>query len=258
MQLAGTSGAAVRQEKRVDIANKTILITGANRGLGRALVDEALQRGAKRVYAATRGAFQHDDRRVTQLTLDVINAAQIRQASGAVETLDILINNAGVAIPDDLGSSDVITQHLDVNLLGLSEVTRAFLPLLLRSKGAIVNNLSLAAIASVPVIPAYSVSKAAASNLTQSLRALLAHRGVTVHAVFLGPLDTDMSRGLDIPKTAPEVAASGIFDGLEKNEEDIFPDPVSQTLAEGWRGGAAKALEREFAALAPQSAALVD
>jgi NAD(P)-dependent dehydrogenase (short-subunit alcohol dehydrogenase family) len=258
MQPAGMSGTAVRQEKRVDIANKTILITGANRGLGRALVDEALRRGAKRVYAATRGGFKHNDHRVTQLTLDVTNASQIRQVSGAVEALDILINNAGVAIPDDLSNSDVIWQHLAVNLLGLFEVTRALLPLLQRSKGAIVNNLSLAAIASVPVIPAYSLSKAAASNLTQSLRALLAQRGVSVHAVFLGPLDTEMSRRLDIPKTAPAVAASGIFDGLEKDEEDIFPDPVSQTLADAWRGGAAKALEREFAGLAPQSAALVD
>jgi NAD(P)-dependent dehydrogenase (short-subunit alcohol dehydrogenase family) len=258
MELPGMSGIAVRQEKKVDIANKTILITGANRGLGRALVDEALRRGAKRVYAATRGALQHDDRRVTQLTLDVTNAVQIGQASGAVETLDILVNNAGVAIPDDLSNADIISQHLAVNLLGLSEVTHAFLPLLMRSKGAIVNNLSLAAIASASMIPAYSVSKAAASNLTQSLRALLAQRGVRVHAVFLGPLDTDMSRGLDAPKTAPDVAASGIFDGLEKNEEDIFPDPVSRTVAEAWRNGPAKALEREFAAFTPQSAALVD
>jgi len=129
------------------------------------------------------------------------------------------------------------------------------LPLLRRSKGAIVNNLSLAALAPLPVIPAYSISKAAESNMTQSLRAFLASQGVTVHAVFLGPIDTDMSRGFEIPKASAETAAQGIFDGLEKGEQDIFPDPVSQSIAEGWRTGAAKALERQFAAFVPEIAA---
>jgi NAD(P)-dependent dehydrogenase (short-subunit alcohol dehydrogenase family) len=133
-------------------------------------------------------------------------------------------------------------------------VTHAFLPLLRRSKGAIVNNLSLAALAAVPVIPAYSISKAAAFNMTQSLRAFLAREGVTVHAVILGPIDTDMNRGFEIPKASAETAAQGIFDGLERGEQDIFPDPVSQSLAEGWRTGALKELERQFAAFV-QSAA---
>ena len=88
--------------------------------------------------------------------------------------------------------------------------------------------------------------------MTQSLRALLAARGVTVHAVFLGPVDTDMNRGFDIPKASPESAAQGIFDGLEKGEEDIFPDPASLSVAEGWRMGVAKALERQFAAFVPE------
>jgi NAD(P)-dependent dehydrogenase (short-subunit alcohol dehydrogenase family) len=91
--------------------------------------------------------------------------------------------------------------------------------------------------------------------MTQSLRALLAGQGVTVHAVVLGPIDTDMNRGFDIPKASPESAARGIFDGLEKGEDDIFPDPASQSIAEGWRTGTAKALERQFAAFVPQSAA---
>ena len=134
-------------------------------------------------------------------------------------------------------------------------MTQAFLPLLKRSKGAIVNHLSLAALAPLPIIPAYSLSKAAALNLTQSLRALLAGEGVRVHAVVLGPVDTDMNRAFDIPKASTESAARGIFDGLESGDEDIFPDPASQSLAEGWRNGAAKALEREFAAFVPASAA---
>ena len=89
--------------------------------------------------------------------------------------------------------------------------------------------------------PAYSLSKAAAFSLTQSLRAILAPRGVRVHAVLTGPVDTDMNRGLDIPKASPESVAQGIFDGVGKGEEDIFPDPLSATLADGWQAGSAKA-----------------
>ena len=241
----------------MNIENKTVLITGANHGIGRALVDEALIRGAKRVYAGTRGgALQATDSRVTPVTLDVTNASQIQKAAEEVETLDVLINNAGVAIYDDLSNADAIEQHLAVNFLGMFKVTRAFLPLLRQSKGAIVNNLSLVALAPLPVIPGYSISKAAASNMTQSLRALLAGQGVTVHGVFLGPVDTDMNRGFNIPKASPESAAQGIFDGLERGEEDIFPDPASQSIAKAWRAGAAKELERQFAAFAPQSVAV--
>src|SRR5712671_4091740 len=222
------------------IKDKAVLITGANRGIGQALVEEALRRGAKRVYAGTRKPFSHLDGRVTTLTLDVTNASQIQRAVDEVKSLDVLINNAGVAIYDDLSNFDVIEQHLAVNFLGPLKVTQAFLPLLSRSRGAIVNNLSLASLAPLPVVPAYSISKAAAFNMTQSLRALLAGQGVTVHAVVLGPVDTDMNRGFEIPKASPESAARRIFDGLEKGEEDIFPDPASLSIAEGWQTGVAK------------------
>src|SRR5262249_45447466 len=152
------------------------------------LVNEALRRGAKRVYAATRSALQNNDERVTPLTLDVTSDSQIQRAASEVDTLDVLINNAGIALYDDLSNSDVIKQHLDVNFLGPFKVTRAFLPLLKRSKGAIVNILSLAALAPLPVIPSYSISKAAELSMTQSLRAYLAGQGVTVHGVFLRPV----------------------------------------------------------------------
>jgi NAD(P)-dependent dehydrogenase (short-subunit alcohol dehydrogenase family) len=211
----------------MNIEQKTILITGANRGIGQALVNEALQRGANRVYAGTRRPLQHPDQRVTSLTLDVTNVSQIRQAVDHIDALDVLINNAGIALYDDLSNFEVIEQHLAVNLLGLLRVTHAFLPLLKRSRGSIVNNVSLAGLAPLPVIPSYSISKAAAFNVTQSLRALLAAQGVAVHAVILGPVDTDMNRGFDVPKASPEDAARGIFDGLEKGEDDIFPDPAS-------------------------------
>lgn len=238
----------------MNIAEKTVLITGANRGIGEALVKEALNRGAKRVYAGTRGALPTTESRVTTLTLDVTNASHIKRAASEVAALDALINNAGIAIHDDLTNLDAIQKQLSVNLLGLLKVTQAFLPLLVRSKGAIVNILSMTAVAPMPVLPGYSISKAAALSLTQSLRALLKRQGVGVHAVIPGTIDTDMTRGYDFPKVSAQSAAVGIFDGLENGEEDIFPDPTSQTLADGWRTGVAKALERRISAVVMEGA----
>jgi NAD(P)-dependent dehydrogenase (short-subunit alcohol dehydrogenase family) len=231
------------------------LITGANRGIGRALVNEALKRGAKRVYAASRVPQQITHERVTTLTLDVTSASQIQRAVDQVGALDVLINNAGIAAYDDLTNPAVVEQHLAVNFLGPLKVTNAFVPLLKRSRGTVVNNLSLAALAALPMIPAYSISKAAAFNMTQSLRALLAAKGVSVHAVILGPIETEMTRGLEIPKASPERAAAGIFDGLEKGEDEIFPDPASAAIADAWGNGAVKTMERQFAAFVPQTTA---
>ena len=231
----------------VTIADKTVLVTGGNRGIGRALVEEALRRGATRVYAGTRQPLAHPDARVTPLTLDVTNPAQVQRAAGQVESLDVLINNAGIWLSDDLSDRAALERHLAVNLFGMYGMTQAFLPLLTRSGGAIVNNLSVNALAPLPLTPAYALSKAAAFSLTQSLRALWAGRGVRVHAVLTGPVDTDMTRGFDIPKSSAESVAAGIFDGLENGDEDIFPDPYSKALADSWRAGAAKSLERELA-----------
>jgi NAD(P)-dependent dehydrogenase (short-subunit alcohol dehydrogenase family) len=197
------------------IADKAVLVTGANRGIGQALVEEALTRGAKRVYAGTRQPLAHPDERVTPLTLDVTDAAQIQSAVAEIESLDILINNAGLAIYDDLSDPVPLERQLAVNLFGTHRVTQAFLPLLTRSRGAIVNVGSVTAFAALPLIPAYSISKAAAFNLSQSLRALLAGQGVKVHAVLAGPVDTEMSRALDVPKASPESVARAIFDGVE-------------------------------------------
>ncbi|HEY9287891.1 MAG TPA: SDR family NAD(P)-dependent oxidoreductase [Candidatus Dormibacteraeota bacterium] len=229
------------------IADKTVLVTGANRGIGKALVEEALRRGAKRVYAGSRQPMADPDPRVTPLMLDVTNAAEIQKAVERVESLDVLINNAGVHVFDDLSDRSVLEWHLGVNLFGIYGVTQAFLPLLTRSRGAIVNNVSAEAFAPVPLTPAYALSKAAAFSLTQSLRALLAGRGVRVHAVLTGPTDTDMTRGFEIPKASPEAVARGIFDGVQKQEEDIFPDPMSASMAASWRGSAAKAMEHQLA-----------
>ncbi len=214
----------------MNITGKTILITGTNRGLGKALVEEALRRGAKQVYAGARVPMEHSDKRVTPLTLDITNAAQIQEVVEKVKSLDILINNASIALSDDLSDRTAIEQHLAVIFFGTYDMTQAFLPLLTRSRGAIVNVLSLAALAA-------------------SLRALLAGQGVGVYAVLPGPIDTEMSRSLDIPKASPESVAQALFDGVEKGEEEIFPDPMSESLAESWRSGAVKELERQNATL---------
>ena len=231
------------------IADKAVLVTGAGRGLGQALVEEALRRGAKRVYAATRQPFTHPDDRVTRVIMDVTDQAQIEAAAERVAPLDILINNAGVSLPDALSDRVALDRHLAVNLFGTWGVTEAFLPSLTQSGGRIVNIISLSAFAAVPVLPAYSASKAAAFSLTQSLRAPLAGRDVKVHAVMPGPIDTDMVRDLPIPKAPPESVARSIFDGVENGDEEIFPDPLSETMAASWRTGAAKELERQNAAL---------
>lgn len=235
--------------KSTTTLGKRILVTGANRGLGQALVNEALRRGAELVYAAARQPFTHPDDRVTPVIIDVTDPAQIQAAAEQVESLDILINNAGVSLPDDLSDRAPLERHLAVNLFGAWGVTEAFLPSLTQSRGRIVNVVSIGAFAAVPVLPAYSISKAAAFSLTQSLRALLAGRGVKVHAVMPGPIDTDMVRDLPVPKTAPESVARGIFDGVENAEEEIFPDPVSEMMAQSWRTSAAKELERQNATL---------
>ena len=230
------------------VAGKAVLVTGANRGIGQALVEEALARGARRVYAGTRQPLTHPDPRVTPVTLDVTDAAQIQAAVEQVDALDILVNNAGIALYDDLSDRAALERSLAVNLFGTYGVTQAFLPKLTSSRGAIVNNVSLMALAPLPLTPAYAVSKAAAFNLTQSLRALLAGRGVRVHAVLTGPTDTDMTQGFEIPKASPQSVARAIFDAVEEGEEDIFPDPMSASVADSWRSGPAKALERESAA----------
>jgi NAD(P)-dependent dehydrogenase (short-subunit alcohol dehydrogenase family) len=234
----------------MNISDATVLVTGANRGLGKALVDEALRRGAKRIYAGARQPFSHADSRVIPLVLDITDAAKIRAAVQEVDTLDVLINNAGISLLNDLSDRTALERLLAVNLYGPYDVTQAFLPMLARSRGAIVNVLSLASLAAVPFDPLYSISKAAAFSLSQSMRALFAGRGVQVHVALPGPIDTEMTRSLDIPKSSPESVARGIFDGVEKGEEEIFPDPMSETIVDGWRISAVKALQRQFAGYA--------
>jgi NAD(P)-dependent dehydrogenase (short-subunit alcohol dehydrogenase family) len=205
------------------------------------------------VYVGTRKPVADSDARITPVPLDVTDAAQIQQAVRDVGALDVLVNNAGIALYDDLGDPATIERHLAVNLFGTYNMIQAFLPALSSARGAVINNLSVNALAPLPLIPAYSISKAAAFSLTQSLRTLLVDPGVTVHAVLTGIVDTDMTRDLDAQKASPESVARAIFDGVQNDEEDIFPDAMSASMAQGWHSGPAKALERQYAALAAAS-----
>jgi len=237
----------------MNIAGKAVLVTGANRGIGKALVEEALNRGASRVYAGTRGPLTHADERVTPVTLDVTNADHIKAAVELVESLDVLVNNAGIVAVDDLSDRALIDTMMAVNFYGVYDVTQAFIPKLAEGDGgAIVNNISVNAFAAFPLVASYSTSKAAAFNLTQSLRTLLAPKGISVHAVLTGLVDTDMTAGFDIPKAPASLVAQGIYDGVEKGDEDIFPDPMAEPLAEGWRNGPGKGLEKQYAAMFAQ------
>jgi NAD(P)-dependent dehydrogenase (short-subunit alcohol dehydrogenase family) len=233
------------------LQNKSVLVTGANRGIGAWLVEEALERGASRVYAASRQPLNHLDDRVVSVALEITDAEQVAALAASVETLDVLVNNAGIALYDDLSDPEAISAQFKVNVFGPLAVTTALLPQLSKAHGDVVNNLSLNALAPMPIIAGYSMSKAAAFSMTQSLRTLLAPRGIAVHAVLTGPVDTDMSRGLDIPKAAPGSVAAAIYDALEHDGADeIFPDAISQQFADAWRNSGAKALEREYAAAA--------
>jgi NAD(P)-dependent dehydrogenase (short-subunit alcohol dehydrogenase family) len=222
-------------------------VTGANRGIGKALVEEALKRGAKQVYAGTRQPLTHSDERVTPLTLDVTDAAQIQAAVAQIGSLDILINNAGITAYDDgLGDPAVLDQMMAVNYHAVRDVTQAFLPKLTESGGAVVNNVSVNAFAPLALIASYSVSKAAVFNLTQSLRVILANKGVSVHAIMTGIADTDMTAGVDVPKSTAQAVAEGVFDGIENGEEEIFPDQMSAPMADAWRNGPGKGLEKAY------------
>jgi NAD(P)-dependent dehydrogenase (short-subunit alcohol dehydrogenase family) len=236
------------------VADQTVLVTGANRGIGRALVDELLRRDVRQIYAGMRKPLAHPDPRVIPVPLDVTDPAQIRAIADRVPELDLLINNAGLAVLAPFGDRDALQRQLAVNLFGTLDMTSAFVPALTRTRGAIVNVLSMAALASLPVVPAYAISKAATFSLTQATRAALTGSGVRVHAVLAGPVDTEMSAELDVPKASPESVAWAIIDGVETGEDEIFPDPAAAAFADGWRQGAVKALEREFSAFEPAEA----
>jgi NAD(P)-dependent dehydrogenase (short-subunit alcohol dehydrogenase family) len=240
------------------------LVTGANRGIGRALTEALLERGAAKVYAAARDpktlvalGDRHGSRLVA-LRLDVTDAGQVAGVVSRATDVDLLINNAGAFEPTSLTDDaivDVARREMEVNYFGVLRVLAGFAGTLARRGGVIVNVGSAAGLTNVPLQPTYSASKAAQHSLTQAARALLAGQGVTVHGVYPGPVDTDMTRDLppQFQKTAPDLVAKAILDGVEAGVDDIFPDPFAVALGEQFHSSP-KAVEREMAALVAVSA----
>jgi NAD(P)-dependent dehydrogenase (short-subunit alcohol dehydrogenase family) len=237
----------------MEIQGTTVLVTGANRGLGRSLVEALLERGAAKVYAASRTPTPSGDPRVIPVALDLTEPGTIAAAAGAATDATIVINNAGTAAfagPLD-ASPDAVRGEMAVNYDGTFDVIRAFVPPLERNGGgAIVNVLSLLSLASTPPMAGYSASKAAAHSLTQALRPVLRAKAITVHGVYPAGIDTDMLAGIDAPKTPPRQVAEGLLDGLAAGQEDIFPDPNAQAMARTWWADP-KAFERAFSGVTP-------
>lgn len=240
--------------------NAVVLVTGANRGLGRALVQASLDAGARRVYAGARDAKQLEavvrsaPDRIVPLALDITDSRSLEAAAAAAADITVLFNNAGVLASYNVlsSSAEQLAQEFTTNFFGLVGATKAFLPALERAgaagDAALVNVLSVVSLANMPAIGGYSASKAAAFSVTQALRADLVKKRISVHAVLAGSIDTDMVRTFEMPKTSPEAVAKGILDGVELGLEEILPDPMSRDLFALWKRDP-KELEQKLAGL---------
>ncbi|MBJ6802187.1 SDR family oxidoreductase [Geomonas propionica] len=243
----------------MDLSGKVVLVTGANGGIGWALVKELLERGAAKVYAAARNIqavaeiAKFDPGHVVALRIDVTHETSVATAAAQCQDVDLVINNAGVNHcksllgPDSLESA---RQEIKVNYLGTLSMCRAFAPLLASRGGAIANVCSILGLVNLPVNGTYSASKAAGHSLLQGVRAELASRGVKVFGVYPGPVDTRMTAGQEMDKSTPEQVAKMILDGIAEDEEYIFPDPMSQDVYRGLLN-APREVEQQFGAMVP-------
>jgi len=237
------------------IEGAVALVTGANCGIGRALTEALLARGARKVYATARdpeALRALRDARLVPLRLDVTDADQIRAIGEAAPDVELVFNNAGVALATGIGDSTVLDQarrEMEVNYFGPLRLLHRLAPTLARNGGgAVVNVGSAAGLTNIPFLPTYSASKAALHSLTQAARILLGGQGTSVLGVYAGPVDTDMTRELALPKTSPREVALAILDGIEAGQEDIFPDPFAVDFGRRF-GASPKASERQVAAM---------
>jgi len=222
------------------VSGRTALVTGANRGIGEAIVDALVTAGVRKVYAAARSIsalgplVDRHGSRVVPLELDVTNAAQIAAAAATATDVDLLVNNAGIVgfHGGDFTDPKWIEggrHEMEVNFLGTFAVTQAFSPVLARNGGGAIANLnSVASFVSFPILAAYSASKAATHSLTQATRAMLRGQNTQVFGVYPGPIDTRMAEPLPLEKASPADAARAIVAGIIAGDEEIFPDKMSQ------------------------------
>lgn len=242
------------------IAGRVALVTGANRGIGRALVEALLERGARKVYGGARrpetlgDLVSASEGRLVPLRLDITAESDVRQAVTLAGDVDLLVNNAAVvghafsAFENKvwLGAA---RQEYETNVLGSLRVSQAFAPVLGRNGGgAIVNVSSVAGLVGLPPMFTYSATKAALHSLTQSTRQMLRGQGTFVAGVYPGPVDTDMAAELTLAKATPASVAIAILDGLEQGLEEIFPDPMAVEYGDAYAVNP-KELEGRIAAL---------
>lgn len=220
----------------MDITGKHVLITGANRGIGRALAEAALAAGAGKVYAAARDASAIDLPGVEAVALDVTDHAAVAALAERLTDVDLLINNAGVAHvqPGGAADFDLARRELEVNYLGTAAMVQAFAPVLAaRGGGAVANILSVASWVGSPALSTYAASKSAAWSFTNQARIVLRQQGTVVSGAFFGFVDTDLTAGLDVPKLAPADVAAAVIAGIQAGGEEIVIDEISRSVKAG-------------------------
>ena len=225
------------------LQDATVFITGANRGLGLAFARAALERGARKVYAAARKPEQIDLPGVVPVQLDVLDDASVAAAARLCSDVTLVINNAGIASPSAVlsdGGEASLRHHLETNFFGVLRVSREFAPVLKRNGGgALLNVLSVASFINAPLLGTYSLSKTAAWGLTNALRNELQPQATQVLALHVGYIDTDLTQGFDVPKTAPSVVAARALDALELGASEVMADDISQQVKQGLSAQAA-------------------
>lgn len=212
------------------LAGRAVLVTGANRGMGREYVRQLLDRGVATVYAAARDPHGGDvsDPRVVPVTLDVTDKASVAASAKAAPDVSVLINNAGIARGASVLAPDsaLLREELETNLLGPLAMAAAFVDGIAKRSGAIVNVSSV--LAWLPVGASYGVSKAALWSATDSMRVELAPRGVQVVGVYVGLVDTDMASFADAPKSDPADVVRQVLDGVESGAQEVLADQMTR------------------------------
>lgn len=221
----------------MNIQNATVLVTGANRGLGAEFARQALARGAKKVYAAARDPASVLLEGVVPVRLDVTDAAAVAALAEQLVDVDLVINNAGVANTGsllDAESAVSLRWMLETNVFGILNLSQGFAPVLQRQGGgAFINVLSVASWKSNPTLAAYAVTKAAAWNLTNGVRDALRTQGTQVLGVHVGFIDTDLTRGFDLPKLSPATVVERTFAALEAGASEVLVDELTRAVKQG-------------------------
>ncbi len=236
----------------MELKNAVVLVTGANRGIGAEFVAQLKERGAAKIYAASRHPSTHDVDGVEPIQLDITDPEQIRSAADAAGDVQVLINNAGISTGSSLITGQVaeIRREMDTNFFGPLLMIRAFAPILkANGGGAVLNVVSALSWFTVPGAGAYAASKAAAWSLTDAARVELAGQGTHVVGVHMGLVDTDMAAGVEAPKIAPAALAAAGLDAIESGADEVLADDWAKFVKSGLSLDPSARYERLFAAL---------